>query len=91
MLTKLAELTVGDQQCPESAQALEGLVAVLLRSLLIDGSTRHRNRLRVELLSLPDEILQEIALVLGQEELLGLVDNVANIANKRLSFGRKLA
>lgn len=89
-LTKLAELTVGDQQSPESAQALKGLVSVLLRSLLINGRTRHRNGLGIELLSLPDEILQQVSLVLGQEKFLGLVDNIANVANKRLSFGGEL-
>ena len=57
-LTELAELTVGDDERAESPQSLERLVAMLLCSVLVNGSTRQSGIAPSDLLSLPDEVLQ---------------------------------
>jgi hypothetical protein len=36
---------------------------------------------------LPDEVLEEIALVLGKEEVFGLLDDVADIGNEAFALG----
>jgi hypothetical protein len=41
-------------------------------------------------LRLPDEVLQKIALVLGQKEILGLVDNLPCVGDKDLALRRQL-
>ena len=66
-LTKLAELAIGNDQSSQGPQALNRLLAVLLGGLLVDRGTGGINGLRVEVLGLPDEILEQVAVVLGQE------------------------
>lgn len=39
-----------------------------------------------DLLGLPDEVLEKVALVLGEEEDLGLLDNITEIRDKLLTF-----
>lgn len=79
--TQLAELTVGDQQGAEGAQTLDGLVAMLLSHLLVDRGTGNIDSLGVEFLSLPNEVLEQVALVLGQQKVLGLLDDIARVGN----------
>ena len=88
--TKLAELTVGDEQRAQRAQTLHSLVTVLLSRLLVDWCAWNASISTINFLRLPDEVLEEIALVLAEEEDLGLFNDVASILNQNLSFGRKL-
>lgn len=62
--TELPELAVGDDQSSESAQTLKGMVAVLACSLLVDRGTGRSDGLRVPLLGLPDEVLEQVSIVL---------------------------
>jgi hypothetical protein len=64
-LTKLSELAIGDNKRAQGSQALQSLIAVLLRSLLVNRSIGKSGISAIDLLRLPDEILKEIALVLG--------------------------
>lgn len=80
-LTELAELAIGDEQSSERTHALECLVSMLLGSVFINGRARGADDLGVEMLRLPDEVLQQVALVLGQEKLLGLVYHIADIGH----------
>lgn len=75
-LTELSELAVGDDQRAESPQALERLVAVLLGSVLVNWSTRKCGVATSDLLGLPDEILQQIPLVLYEKKILGLLNHI---------------
>ena len=77
VLTELAELTVGKNKRAEGAETVEGLVAVLLSSVLVDRGVRSAGIGAGDLLSLPNEVLEEVALVLGQEQKLGLLNNLA--------------
>ena len=88
-LTQLAELSVSDDQGPQCAQSLQSLVAVLLGSILIDWRIWGGDRARIKLLSLPDEVLQKISFVFGEQKQLCLVDNLLEIRDKRPSFLRK--
>lgn len=63
--TQLAELSIGDDKSAQGPQAVEGLVTVLLSSLLIDRSTGTADGLGIPMLGLPDEVLEKVALVLG--------------------------
>lgn len=64
---KLSELTVGDEKLTKSPQTLKGLVTVLLGNILADRSVGCVDVLGVELSSLVDEVLDQVALVLGKE------------------------
>ena len=44
----------------------------------------------LDVLSLPDEVLKQVALVLGEKENLGLLDNFAEISDELLAISRKL-
>lgn len=87
LLTKLAELAVGDEQRAQGAETLEGLVAVLLGSVLSNGSIGSADSLGVELHALPDKVLDQIALVLGEQELLGLSDDSPYIVDELAALG----
>jgi hypothetical protein len=80
-------LSIGDNEGSESAQTLKRLITVSLRGFLIDGSIGRGHRLGVELLCLPNEILQEVAIVLGQQEVFGLCHYVPDIIHKLPSIG----
>jgi hypothetical protein len=88
--TKLSELAIGNDQGSKSAQSLEGLVAMLLRGLLVHWGIRCADSLRIELRGLPDEVLEQVALVLGQQQLLGLCDNFAEVFYESLALGGEL-
>jgi hypothetical protein len=90
VLTELAELTVGKDERAEGAQTVKGLVTVLLGSVFVDGSVRSSGVGARDLLSLPNEVLEEVALVLGQEQKLGLLNNLAQVTNELLTLCREL-
>ena len=52
------------------------MVSMLLGSLLVDGCTWESGSATVDLLGLPDEILEQIALVLDKNQVLGCVDHI---------------
>lgn len=89
-LTELAELSIAENQLSKSAEPLKRLVTVLLGSLLIDGCVGGGGVATRDLLCLPDEVLKKVALVLGKEKDLGLLDNIAEICNEVLTFRREL-
>jgi hypothetical protein len=83
-------LTVGDDECSKSAESLERLLAVLLSSVLVEWC---RDTLRVDLtkvLGLPDEVLEEITLVLGEDQKLGLLNDISEIGDQLLTVLRQL-
>lgn len=75
-------MTVRDQKSAESPQAIQSLVSVLLRGLLVDGSAWELGIATTELLAVPDEVLQQVAVVLREDENLGLLDDRAGIADE---------
>lgn len=89
-LTELAELSVGDHERAKSTETLQSLIAVLLSSFLVDWSAWHRSICTIDLLCLPDEILEEITLVLAEKKDLGLFNDVAGILDQSFALGRKL-
>jgi hypothetical protein len=89
-LTELAELSVGDHERAESAKTLQSLIAVLLSSLLVNWSTWNASICAVDLLCLPDEVLEEITLILAEKKDLGLFNDGAGILDQSFALGRKL-
>lgn len=59
---------------------------MLLGLFLIHRSTRDADSLGVELLCLPNEVLEKVSLILGEQEILGLSHNLPEIGNKLLSL-----
>ena len=59
-------------------------------SILVDWCVGGGNRACIKLLSLPDEVLQKISFVFGEQKQLCLVDNLLEIRDKRTSFLGKL-
>lgn len=89
-LTELAELAVGDDQRAERAKTLQCLVAVLLGCILVDRCAWGCGIATADLLGLPDEVLQHVAVVLGQEHVLCLLDDISKVCDQGLAFGREL-
>lgn len=88
--TEFPELAIRDDQGAQGAQTLEGLVAVLLGLLLLDRGIGRRQFLGVKVLGLPDEILQQVAIVLGQQQVLCLRDDLPEVLDELLALGRQL-
>ena len=85
-LTNLTELSVGDQESTESLETVQSLVGILFAILLGDGDIGFLGITGGDVLSLPDKFLQQLTLVLGQEQLLGLVDDVAQVLQEDLAI-----
>jgi hypothetical protein len=85
-LTKLPELAVGNQKSSQSAEALESLLAMALGGVLINGCVWRPHCIRVEVLGLPDEVLQEVALILGQQQVLCLLNYLTSVGNECLTL-----
>jgi hypothetical protein len=66
------------------------LVTILLGSVLADGGIGCVDTLGVELSGLPDEILNQVALVLGEKEVLGLLNGVGGILDELLTLSGEL-
>ena len=62
----------------------------MLGDILADGRIGGVDSLGVELGSLPDEVLDQVALVLGEEQELGLLDDLAHISDEALALVREL-
>ena len=90
-LTKLAELTVGDEKRAEGSETFQSLVAVLLRGLLVDRGPGKSSISAIDLLCLPNEILEKVALVLCEQKMLRLLDNIFKVRNQGSAFSRELA
>lgn len=71
ILQKLTELAVGDEQCAEGTETLKSLVSIALSGVLVKRRLDAVNGLGVKLGGLPDEVLDQVALVLGEKEVLG--------------------
>jgi hypothetical protein len=63
---------------------------MLLGNILLHRSLRKLGVLDVDLLGLPNKLLQKVSLVLGQKQKLGLLDNVAEVGHQPLAFLREL-
>lgn len=88
--TELSELAVADEQRSECAETVKGLVTVLLGSVLINWSIWRGGVATTDLLSLPDEVLKKVPLVLGEHQDLGFLDDAAQVSNELLAFCGKL-
>lgn len=83
-------MAVGDEESAKRTETLESLVAVLLSGSLVNRGVGLGGIARANLLSLPNEVLNEVALVLGQEQELGLLDNLLEVCGELLTLGGEL-
>lgn len=84
--TKLSEFSISDQESSQGLQSLDGLLSILLSRVLGHRHTRLLCIFCGDVLSLPEEFLKQLAVVLAQHELLGVVDNITEILDKALSL-----
>lgn len=63
---------------------------MLLCGLLVHRGIGCGDSVWVELCGLPNEVLKQIALILGQQEVLGLGHNLAEILHESLALGGEL-
>ena len=63
---------------------------MLLGSLFVRRSTWKLCVAAFEVLAFPNELLKEVSLILGQEKLLGLLDDLSEICDQALAFSGKL-
>ncbi len=61
---------------------------MLLSSFFIGGSTRQLGIASAEMLGLPDEVLEQISLVLGKKKKFGLLDHLLKIRNELATLFR---
>ena len=83
-------MTVGNEESSQCAQSLESVVTILLRDILANRSIGGADGLRIKLGSLPDEVLNQVALVFGQQKILGLLNDFSRIFDKDLALGGEL-
>lgn len=88
-LTKLTELPVSDDKRAKSPKPFQCLVSVLFSGLLANWSARKSDISTLDLLRLPNEILEQIALVLGKKQVLGLLNNRTEVGDQGSTFGRE--
>ena len=69
-------MTIGDDQGAECSETLKGLITMLLRGRLVDGCIGSLSIAAGDLLGLPDEVLEEVTLVLGKQQNLGLLNDL---------------
>jgi hypothetical protein len=79
-------LAIRDNERAECAKTLQRLVGVLLGSVLVDWSVWEGSIRTSDLLRLPDEVLEEVALVLCEKEVFGLLDYIAEIGDQITPF-----
>ena len=63
---------------------------MLVSRVLVDGRSWLGGIAAADLLTVPDEVLQEVALILGQEQHLRLIDHISEIGDQLLALGRKI-
>jgi hypothetical protein len=66
-LTEFAELAIGNDERAKRSDAAEYFIAMLLGNVLLHRGRWQLGVLDVDLLRVPDELLEEISLVLGEE------------------------
>jgi hypothetical protein len=88
--TKLSELSIRNDERAESSETFQSLIAMLFGSVLVDWCIWESCIPSLNLLRLPDEILEEVALVLGEEKVFGLLDYIAEIGDQCLALGGEL-
>lgn len=86
VVQQFAELAVGDEKSTQGPQSLQRLVSMLLRGLFVGRSPWKLGVGTVEMLGLPDEVLEEIAVVLGKQKDFGLLNDVAKVGDEFLAL-----
>jgi hypothetical protein len=90
-LTELSKLAVGDDQGSESSETFKSFIAVLLSSALVNWGAWERCSSTTNVLCLPNELLEKVSIILGQQQQLGLFNDLADILNQLLALLGKLA
>lgn len=84
--TKLAELSIANDERSKSAETLKSFIAVLLGSLLVNWCAGSGCIATRDLLCLPDKVLKKVTLVLGEKKDLCLLNHITKVSNEVLSF-----
>lgn len=85
-LTQLAELSISDQQRAQSFETLGSPIGISASRLSASRAGDSLEFFTGDLLGIPDELLYKLAVVLGKEEQLGLVNDVTKVLDQGLTF-----
>jgi hypothetical protein len=89
-LTQLSEFPVGNQQGSQGLQTFQCLSTILLSRIFIERTIDALGVGSPNLLSFPDKFLQDVAVIFGKEEQLGLFNGIPKILYQTLAFARKV-
>ena len=78
---QLSELTIGDDQSTECSETFKRFIGMLFGSVFVNGGARDLGIAAIKLLGLPDEVLQQVALVLAEKKIFSLSNNFSEIGN----------
>lgn len=88
--TQFSELAVCDEQSAQSSQTLESFILVSRRGVLGQRSVWRLEALGIVVRSLPNKVLNQVAVILGQQKLLCEPHNLSRILDEHLSIGGEL-
>lgn len=77
--TQFPELAICDEQSAQSSQPLKSFILVSRRSVLGQRSVWRLEALGIVVRSLPDKVLNQVAVILGQQKLLCELHNLSRI------------
>ena len=84
------DINILSRKCSQSLQTISGLAGILLSIFLSHWDVRCLGIAGGNLLRLPDKVLEEFAIVFGEQEFLRLVNDITEILDKDSAFLRKL-
>ena len=86
-------MAIGDEERAKCTKAFQRFLTVLLGGVLLNGHVglvRLASIASSHALRLPNEVLKQIAAVLGEEHNLRLLDDITAVGNKLLAVRREL-
>lgn len=89
-LTDLSEFSVGNEKRTQGLQTLHGVVTVLLGTVFVNRCIGPLRFNIAQTLSLPDELLEQVAIVLAEDQLASLVNDLTEVPNQLLTFFREV-
>ena len=89
-LTNLSKLSVGNEKRTQGLQTLDSVVTVLLGTILVNRCIRPLRLNIAQTLSLPDELLEQVTIVLAENQLASLVNDHTEVPDQLLTFFREV-
>ena len=89
LLTKLPKLPIGNEKGAESAKTIQCFASMLLCGSTADRHTWESSISALNMLYLPDEILEQVAFVFSQEKMFCIIDNLSQVIYNLSTLSRE--